>query len=230
MEKKFSFSVRGDYALFTDPATRLGGEKCSYRVPTYQALIGICEAVYWKPTFYFVIDRLRVMKPIVMATKALKNIRYDGGPGDPVTQTYLKDVAYQVECHMEWDLDRDDLANDRDERKHGAIFERFLKKGGKRDVFLGARECVGFVEPCEFGERASVFDNVDVSLGVMFHSYLYPKKGQDKLYATLCEYQMRSGVIEFSRPEEIETRREVRDYAYKQVTVSPERERYEREV
>jgi CRISPR-associated protein Cas5d len=34
------FVVHGRYALFSDPITRVGGEKFSYQVPTYQALKG----------------------------------------------------------------------------------------------------------------------------------------------------------------------------------------------
>lgn len=36
------FEVFGDYALFSDPLMRLGGEKCSYQVPTYEALKVFC--------------------------------------------------------------------------------------------------------------------------------------------------------------------------------------------
>lgn len=43
------FEVYGDYALFSDPITRIGGEKCSYHIPTYEALKGILASVYWKP-------------------------------------------------------------------------------------------------------------------------------------------------------------------------------------
>ena len=35
------FQVTGDYALFSDPITRVGGEKCPYQVPTSEALKGI---------------------------------------------------------------------------------------------------------------------------------------------------------------------------------------------
>ena len=45
------FKVWGRHALFTDPLTRIGGEKCSYHVPTYEALKGIAKSIYWKPTF-----------------------------------------------------------------------------------------------------------------------------------------------------------------------------------
>ena len=50
------YEVSGRYALFSEAATRVGGEKFSYQVPTYQALKGITESIYWKPTFMWVID------------------------------------------------------------------------------------------------------------------------------------------------------------------------------
>lgn len=34
---QIEFQVTGDYAMFSDPVTRMGGEKCSYQVPTYEA-------------------------------------------------------------------------------------------------------------------------------------------------------------------------------------------------
>ena len=50
-ENAIEYKVYGKYALFTDPLTKTGGEKLSYQVPTYQALKGITESIYWKPTF-----------------------------------------------------------------------------------------------------------------------------------------------------------------------------------
>ena len=35
------FQVTGEYALFSDPITRMGGEKCTYQIPTYEALKGL---------------------------------------------------------------------------------------------------------------------------------------------------------------------------------------------
>ena len=63
------FEVYGDYALFSDPLMRLGGEKCSYQVPTYEALKGILSSVYWKPTFIWRILDVRVMNPIQTEVK-----------------------------------------------------------------------------------------------------------------------------------------------------------------
>jgi len=63
-QNSVTFKVWGRYALFTDPLTRIGGEKYSYQVPTYEALKGILSSVYWKPTIVWVIDKVRVMKAI----------------------------------------------------------------------------------------------------------------------------------------------------------------------
>jgi CRISPR-associated Cas5-like protein len=38
------FLVYGDYALFSDPITRVGGEKSTYQIPTYEALKGIMSS------------------------------------------------------------------------------------------------------------------------------------------------------------------------------------------
>ena len=57
------YQVYGDYALFSDPVTRVGGEKSSYHIPTYEALKGITESIYWKPTIRWVIDAVRMMSP-----------------------------------------------------------------------------------------------------------------------------------------------------------------------
>ena len=56
------FEVYGNYALFSDPIMRVGGEKCSYQVPTYEALKGVLMSAYWKPTIIWYIDKVRVMK------------------------------------------------------------------------------------------------------------------------------------------------------------------------
>ncbi len=73
------FRVWARHALFTDPLTRIGGEKCSYHLPTYEALKGIAKSIYWKPTFIWVIDEVRVMKPIRTQTKGTKPLEYGGG-------------------------------------------------------------------------------------------------------------------------------------------------------
>ena len=62
--KYFYMRITGDYALWTDPATKGGGERISYQVPTAQAIQGICDAVYFKPTIRNVVDAVKIVKPV----------------------------------------------------------------------------------------------------------------------------------------------------------------------
>lgn len=197
------FSVYGDYALFTDPLTKLGGEKLSYQVPTYQALKGIVESVYWKPTLIMIVDAIRVMNPIRMESKGIRPIDYSGG-NTLANYTYLKDVHYQVRCHFEFNPNRPDMAFDRNEHKHHNILKRSVQAGGRRDIFLGTRECQGYVEPCGFGEGKSFYDDYgEIHLGTMVHGINYPDEtGRNQLEVRLWQPVMKNGVIEFLRPEE----------------------------
>ena len=70
------FKVSGKYALFSDPVMRVGGEKSTYPVPTYEALKGIISAVYWKPTITWFIDKVRIIKPIHTVSKGVRIINY----------------------------------------------------------------------------------------------------------------------------------------------------------
>lgn len=196
------FAVYGDYALFTDPLTKLGGEKLSYQVPTYQALKGIVESIYWKPTLLMVVDEVRIMNAIRMESKGVRPIDYSGG-NTLANYTYLKDVHYQVRCHFEFNLNRPDMEFDRNEHKHHNILKRSVKAGGRRDIFLGTRECQGYVESCVFGEGESFYDQYgDIHLGTMVHGINYPDEtGRDQMEVRLWQPVMKNGIITFNRPE-----------------------------
>lgn len=202
-ENSVSFLVSGKMALFSDPVTRVGGEKCSYQVPTYQALKGILESCYWKPTFIWYIDAVRVMKQITSRSEGIRPIEYSGGNTLSI-YTYLTDVAYQVKAHFEWNENRPDLGNDRNENKHFFIAKRMIERGGRRDVFLGTRECQGYVEPCGFQEGNGNYDQLpELAFGMMFHGFNYPDEtGRNQLEARFWSPKMRNGVISFCRPEE----------------------------
>jgi len=212
LRNSIQFEVFGDYALFTDPLTKLGGEKLSYQVPTYQALKGIVESVYWKPTLIMVIDTIRIMNPIRMESKGVRPIEYGGG-NTLANYTYLRDVRYQVIAHFEFNMNRPDLAHDRNEHKHHNILKRALQAGGRRDIFLGARECQGYVEPCVFGEGDGFYDNYgEIHLGTMVHGINYPDEtGRDQLEVRLWNPVMKDGIIQFIRPEECNLVRKIAD-------------------
>ena len=76
------FEVYGPYALFSDPIMRVGGEKCSYQIPTYEAIKGVLHSIYWKPTFVWYIDAIRVMNQIQMEVKGVRPLVYGGKEGN----------------------------------------------------------------------------------------------------------------------------------------------------
>lgn len=201
---KITFSLKARQALFTNPITRLGGEKTSYHLPTYEALKGVCKSIYWKPTIIWFIDRVRVMKPIRTQTKGVKPIKFHASGNDLAYYTYLNDVEYQVEAHFEWNLHRPELEADRIDGKHYSIAKRMLEKGGRQDIFLGARECQGYVEPYEFGSGESFYDTNNeepLSYGLMFHSFAYPDEtGINELYSRFWYANMQNGIITFPKP------------------------------
>jgi len=211
MENIVELKVTGRYALFTDPLTKIGGEKCSYHLPTYEALKGILSSVYWKPTIVWIIDKVRVMKAIRTQTRSAKPIEYGGGNSLAI-YTYLSEVEYQVQAHFEWNLHRQDLTDDRNENKHYFIAKRMIERGGRRDVFLGTRECQGYVEPCKFGESVGFYDAYgELSFDLMFHGFDYPDEiGKSEFHARFWRPKMVNGVIEFVRPEECAIRKFVR--------------------
>lgn len=206
------FQVEGDYGLFSDPIMRVGGEKCTYQVPTYEALKGILHSVYWKPTLIWIIDAVRIMNPIQTEVKGIRTIKYQpikpGVVNDLSYYTYLKKCRYQVRAHFEWNENRPELAQDRNENKHHEIAKKMIRKGGRRDVFLGARECQGYVEPCIFGEGTGAYDDTpELAFGLMYHGITYADEAYsgetaEKMTANFWYPVMKNGVIQFLRPED----------------------------
>lgn len=211
MDNKFSFRIWGRQALFTDPVTKIGGEKFTYQVPTYEAIKGVIKSIYWKPTLIWHIDRIRVMKPIRTQSKSTKPLGWNGG-NTLAIYTFLQDVEYQVEAHFEWNEHWEELAADRNFGKHAAIFERMLERGGRQDIFLGTRDCQGYVEPCKFGEGKSFYDDIDnLDFGLMFHSFGYPEEtGNHELISRFWAANMQYGIIEFPNVNDTEGRLKTR--------------------
>lgn len=216
MKNSIEFKVHGRYALFTDPLTKVGGEKCSYHVPTYEALKGIAKSIYWKPTLIWVIDEVRVMKRIRTQTKGTKPQEFGGG-NTLAIYTFLADVEYQVRAHFEWNTHRTALKEDQIEGKHFAIAQRMVERGGRQDIFLGTRDCQGYVESCKFGDGVGDLDAAgELAFGLMFHGFDYPDEtGDSKLHAHFWRPTMNNGVIRFDRPEDCAVRRYVRDMTVK---------------
>lgn len=210
------FKVWGRFALFTDPLTKIGGEKCSYHIPTYEALKGVAKSIYWKPTIVWVIDEVRVMKRIRTQTKGTKPQECSGG-NTLAIYTFLSDVEYQVKAHFEWNMHRPELAEDRNESKHHIVAKRMLERGGRQDIFLGTRDCQGYVEVCKFGSGEGAYDHDgELAYGLMFHGFDYPDEtGDNNLHVRFWQPTMVNGVIRFTRPKDCKIRKFVREMSVK---------------
>lgn len=212
MKNSISFKLWGKYALFTDPVTKIGGEKCSYHIPTYEALKGVLKSIYWKPTIIWHVDKVRVMNPIRTQTKGIKPLKWDKAGNDLSYYTFLHEVEYQVLAHFEWNQYQTELEADRIDGKHYNIVNRMLERGGRQDVFLGTRDCQGYVEPCVFGEGTGFYDDIDeLAFGLMFHSFSYPDEtGENELHSNLWQAVMQKGILAFPPPKQCEYSRFVR--------------------
>jgi len=211
LHNTIEFRLWGRYALFSDPLTRLGGEKYSYQVPTYEALKGVVKSIYWKPTLVWIVDEVRVMKRIRTETKGVKPQEFGGG-NTLAYYTFLSDVEYQVRAHFEWNLHRPELAQDRNDDKHFAMATRALRRGGRQDIFLGTRDCQAYVEPYTFGVGEGALDHDgERAFDLMFHGFDYPDEtGTQALKARFWRPAMVNGFIRFQRPEACGERKFVR--------------------
>lgn len=127
-------------------------------------------------------------------------------------------MRYQVRAHFEMNLNHPELEQDRNENKHHNIAKRMVKRGGRRDIFLGTRECQAFVEPCVFGEGESYYDTMpgEVGYGFMYHGITYAEEAildEDKDQMTVRFWRpvmKKGGIIEFTRPEDCTEKRHIR--------------------
>ena len=188
--------ISGQSAMFTDPES--GG---SFPVPTFEAVKGILRAVYWKPTFIWVPDELRVMNRISMEDYSVMR------RGKCVVQRRLADIRWQVRAHFVWNDNRPEFARDRDEDKHFRIALRSLARGGRFPVWLGTADCPGEVRPARFGSSGGYYDGSGaVDFGVMYHGVNYPDEGWNEFTRTTVSRRkwhcvMNDGVIRFLPPE-----------------------------
>lgn len=83
-----------------------------------------------------------------------------------------------------------------------------IERGGRRDIFLGTRECQGYVEPCPFGEGPGAYDGLaELGFGLMYHGITYADEAyspetQGKMTVRFWYPVMKQGVIIFTRPED----------------------------
>ena len=144
--KTFRLYIRGPNACFTRPEMKV--ERVSYEVPTPSAVRGILEAIFWKPAFRWVIERIDILRPIGWETIRRNEIATTQSPRSSHliveekrqqrSALVLKDVAYVIYAHQELSGQEPE---GNDIPKLSAMFERRASKGQCfHRPYLGTRE------------------------------------------------------------------------------------------
>lgn len=218
----FYAKIYGTKALITAPESKSGGEKISYDIPTGEVLKGIIDANYFKPTILNVIDEVRIMNKIESYTQGIRLLLKDY-KSDLSAYTFLTDVCYYVKFHFEWNEYREDLKNDRNFNKHESITERSLRRGGRRPIFLGVSECMGYIDILteeEYENDIGYYDDTSKGFGLMFVGFIYPRESGEILKSAYAPINMKNGRIVYPKPEECPIINEVSNYSFKEPSLT----------
>lgn len=208
MGYSFEYAVTGDKALFSDPVSKLGGDKWSYPVPTREALKGITEAIFWHPPIDIHIDAVRVMKPIQTFSYGTQNLVYKTRKKENSVihvNTYLYDVEYRIRGHMTFN--RKVAAEQKFDRmtesdymaKYHHLMLRHIKSGGHCHIYLGVSECQGYIYDTPFDEGEGAYDQVpSIPMGCMVYGLNYRTYNSQAPYEAVLWYPvMKNGIITF---------------------------------
>lgn len=221
-----SFGVKirvwGDYACFTRPEMKV--ERVSYDVITPSAARAIIEAIYWKPSIRWIIDRIHVLNPIkfdnirrnevgnklslsagkienaIEKGEAIHIYADDSSNRQQRAAMVLRDVEYVIEAHFE--AVGEDGGNI---GKHLDMFKRRAKKGQCfYQPYLGTREFSSAFELLEEDVPVSQLSG-ERDLGFMLFDMDFSEKKDIKpmFYRPL----MVDGVIEVPHPDSSEVLR-----------------------
>jgi CRISPR-associated protein Cas5d len=193
--------VWGDFACFTRPEMKV--ERVSYDVMTPSAARGILEAIYWKPSIRWVIERITVLKPIqftsirrnelghkIPAGNAKKVMKAGTGKLGAYIEAdrqqraalVLRDVAYVIEARFEFTG-----SDDNDAGKHQSMFNRRLEKGQCfHRPYLGCREFGARFKPCG-EEPLSALAGKTRELGWMLHDIDFANGRQPRFFRARLE-------------------------------------------
>ncbi|MCX5698024.1 MAG: type I-C CRISPR-associated protein Cas5c [Candidatus Omnitrophica bacterium] len=197
--------IWGDYACFTRPEMK--AERVSYETITPSAARGILEAIYWKPSIRWAIDRIYVLKPVkfdnirrneVGGKIPFRNITTAMHDGQSPVELFieedrqqraamvLRDVEYVIEAHFEFTG-----SEDNNPVKHKEMFDRRAEKGQCfHRPYFGCREFPAQFEPVGKDAKISAIPE-SRDLGWMLHDIDF-KHGME---AQFFHAQMVNGVI-----------------------------------
>lgn len=204
--------VWGDYACFTRPEMKV--ERVSYDVITPSAARGILEAIYWKPSIVWRIDKIWVLKPIQFIQIRRNEVGSKMSPRSEClfiederqqrSSLVLRDVGYVIGAHFEMtQLAGKDDPSDAHPQKHLEVFIRRAKKGQTfHQPYLGTREFPAYFRLLEENEMPEISlpeHERNKDLGWM----LYDINFDDNHTPGFFRARMNNGIIDVPPYEEI---------------------------
>ena len=222
-----TFGVRlhvwGDRACFTRQDLKV--ERVSYDAITPSAARGILEAIYWKPSIRWAIDRIHVLNPIRFesirrnevsgkileshARRTMQSGRLDGlealvdARRVQRTTLLLRDVSYVIEAHFEV---ADAGRSNEPPGKHIGIFTRRARAGQCFHMpYLGTREFPAnfrLIEPDESMPAADPALTTPRDLGWMLYDIDYARGMTPQFFRA----RLQQGVIEIPARDSAEVR------------------------
>lgn len=91
----------------------------------------------------------------------------------------------------------------------------------KEPIFLGTRECQGYVKPCVFGEGEGYYDNSgEMPYSLMYHGITYADEAElpedkGKMTVRFWKPVIQDGVIQFLPPAECTIKRHIKKMSVK---------------
>lgn len=217
--------VWGPHALFTRPELKV--ERVTYDVMTPSAARGILEAIHWKPSIRWVIDRIHVLEPIRFQSIRRNEVGHKAAAGtikramnrgnlegvqilvdedrQQRASTVLVAPAYVIEAHFQL-TGRGEAGES--EGKHLDIFNRRAARGQCfHQPCLGTREFAAHFAPITpdaplpprnpLAETADLGFGAPRDLGFMLWDIDHAAPGRPSL---LFRATLRDGVMEVPQP------------------------------
>jgi CRISPR-associated protein Cas5d len=208
--------VWGDYACFTRPEMKV--ERVSYDVITPAAARGIIEAVYWKPSIKWIIDKIHVLNDIeftnVRRNEVSKKISTRNvnqmmkeNKGDLLylssnedrqqrAALVLKNVDYVIESHFEF-LPEKAGPEDTVEKHYNMALRRFRKGQHFHAPCLGNREFGANIALIEDGNIPHSKLTGHRDLGWMLYDMAY--SDPDDIQPIFFQAILHDGIIDLSQ-------------------------------
>jgi len=212
--------VSGEFACFTRPEMRV--ERVSYDVVTPSAARNIFQAILWKPSIEWQIDRIEVLNPIrwmnirrneVGAVISGNQVRRVMEKGRGRLQLFvekdrqqrssliLRDVCYRIYSHFNLTAK---ASSDETPEKFLAMFLRRARKGQCfRQPYLGCKEFFAdfrLIEPDQ-PDAETIVETKD--LGWMFYDYDYSEEPPSPRF---FRAEMNNGVLHIPPSDSSEIR------------------------